>query len=201
MSIDPILAILTAVIGYLLGSLPFGYLVAKANAVDIFAVGSKSPGATNVKRCVGARAGNTVFALDAIKGLAATAWPLLITGASVHYGLLGLVFAVVGHSFSVFTKFRGGKGVATMLGGIIALMYWAAIVGVAIWLIVFYATRYVSLASICLAISLPITNWVIRAPMALTWVSLALAVVVIARHRENVVRLLRGQEHKFGKDK
>jgi glycerol-3-phosphate acyltransferase PlsY len=199
MSIDLIVALSAAGAGYLIGSLPFGYLVAKANGVDIFSVGSRNPGATNVKRCVGKKAGNIVFVLDAVKGFAATAWPICVADESIYYQLIGLVFAVLGHSFSLFTKFRGGKGVATMLGGIVALMYVAALVGVLVWLAVFYTSRYVSLASIGLAISLPITNLVIGAPATLTWVSLALGLLVVIRHKDNIVRLIRGEENKFAK--
>lgn len=199
MSIDPIVALLAAGLGYLIGSLPFGYWVAKARGVDIFQVGSKNPGATNVKRCVGKGAGNLVFALDAVKGFVATFGPMFMAEASFHYGLIGLVFAVLGHSFSLFTGFRGGKGVATMLGGVVALMPLAALVGVLVWLVVFYTFRYVSLASLCLAGSLPLTNLISGAPGPLTWVSLALAVLVIVRHRENISRLLRGEESKFEK--
>ncbi|MDQ8204457.1 glycerol-3-phosphate 1-O-acyltransferase PlsY [Pelagicoccus sp. SDUM812003] len=199
MSIDAIDAISAAGAGYLIGSLPFGFWVAKANGVDIFSVGSRNPGATNVKRCVGKRAGNLVFLLDALKGFLATAWPIVILSAHFGYGLVGLVFAVLGHSFSLFTRFRGGKGVATMLGGVVALMPWAALVGVAVWLAVFYGSRYVSLASICLAISLPITNLVMNAPATITWVSLALAALVIVRHKENIVRLMKGEENRFEK--
>ena len=199
MSVDLIIAVSAALAGYLIGSLPFGYLIAKANGVDIFQVGSRNPGATNVTRCVGKRAGNIVFLLDTMKGFAATAWPIFLAGESFHYGLIGLVFAVLGHSFSIFTKFRGGKGVAAMLGGVVALMYMAALMGVLVWLAVFYTTRYVSLASICLAISMPITNLVTGVPTVLTWVSLVLAVLVIVRHKDNIVRLIRGEENKFAK--
>lgn len=197
MPIDPIVAIAASGAGYLIGSLPFGYLVAKANGVDIFTVGSRNPGATNVKRCVSKKAGNFVFALDALKGFAATAWPGLLLDAPYGYALVGLVFAVLGHSYSLFTRFRGGKGVATMLGGVVALMPWAALVGVLVWLAVFYASRYVSLASICLAVSLPITNLAIGAPATLTWASLALATLVVIRHKDNIGRLMRGEENKF----
>ena len=197
MEINAIVALSAAGAGYLIGSLPFGYWVAKANGVDIFSVGSRNPGATNVKRCVGKKAGNLVFVLDALKGFAATFWPALFLHSDYGYGLVGMVFAVVGHSFSLFTRFRGGKGVATMLGGLVALMPWAALVGVGVWLAVFYASRYVSLASICLAISLPITNLLTKAPTTLTWVSLALGLLVIVRHKENIVRLMKGEENKF----
>src|SRR5690606_11880011 len=114
---------LTATAGYLLGSLPFGYLVAKAHGVDIFKAGSGNPGATNVKRVLGAKAGHTVLALDALKGAVATAWPLFLeTPHEWVLALIGIVAAVIGHSFSIFTRFRGGKGVATAAGGLVVLM-------------------------------------------------------------------------------
>lgn len=194
--------VLAAIIGYFVGSLPFGYLVAKANGVDIFSVGSCSPGATNVKRSVGSRAGNLVFTLDYLKGLVAAGWLLFMPekeNALVVYSLVGLIAAVLGHSFSIFTKFRGGKGVATMLGGVTALMYVAALVGIVVWLVVFYATRYVSVASILLALSLPVTNYVMGTSPILFWFSVAIALVVVVRHKSNVVRLMRGEENRFGK--
>src|SRR5471030_934389 len=113
---DYVFYVLIALIGYFLGALPFGYLVAKAHGVDIFKAGSGNPGATNVKRVLGAKAGNTVFALDAVKGMVAAAWPMLPVFAwenSRLMGLIGVIAAVLGHSFSIFTKFKGGKGVAT----------------------------------------------------------------------------------------
>ncbi len=202
MSLDPIAALLSAGIGYIVGSLSFGYWVAKANGVDIFAVGSRSPGATNVKRSVGNKAGNLVFVLDFIKGLVATGWPLLLYSKleySENYGLIGLFAAVIGHSFSIFTRFRGGKGVASMLGGVVALMPIAALIGVAVWLVVFYATRYVSLASILMAVSLPISNRFLDTGPTLLWVSLALAMVVVARHKSNIARLIAGKENRFAR--
>ncbi len=204
MSLDVTLAIASAVIGYIAGSLSFGYWIAKAKGVDIFAVGSRNPGATNVKRSVGSKAGNLVFILDFVKGLLATGWPLLLHGNSESgyvYGLIGLFAAVLGHSFSIFTGFRGGKGVATMLGGVAALMPLAALIGAVVWLILFYATRYVSVASIALALSLPIANWLSGQPSALLWVSVALAIVVIYRHKSNIIRLIKGQENRFERKK
>src|SRR3954471_4450717 len=110
--------LLALVVGYLLGSLPFGYLVARAKGVNIFEVGSKSPGATNVRRVLGAGPGNLVFTLDAIKGAAAAWWPLHVAygpvladrGVALYAAVVGLLAALLGHSFSCFTKFRGGKG-------------------------------------------------------------------------------------------
>lgn len=117
--------------------------------------------------------------------------------AATAYGLMGVFAAVVGHSFSLFTGFRGGKGVAAMLGGVTALMPWAAVVGALVWLAVFYSTRYVSLSSILMAFSLPLTNWLLGEPGLLVVVSLALALIVLVRHKENIARLARGQENRF----
>jgi glycerol-3-phosphate acyltransferase PlsY len=202
MSLDVIVASLSAGLGYLIGSLSFGYWIAKANGVDIFTVGSKSPGATNVKRSVGKTAGNWVFALDFMKGLAATGWPIIVysnTGYSDAYGLIGLFAAVIGHSFSLFTGFRGGKGVAAMLGGVVALMPIAAFIGIGVWVVAFYSTRYVSVASIVMAVSLPVSNYFLDTSSALRWVSVALALVVILRHKSNINRLIRGEENRFEK--
>ncbi len=202
MLLDPIAALFSAGIGYFVGSLSFGYWVAKANGVDIFSVGSKSPGATNVKRSVGNGAGNAVFVLDFFKGILATGWPLIEYSKleySESYGLIGLFAAVMGHSFSVFTRFRGGKGVAAMLGGVVALMPYAALIGIIVWLIVFYTTRYVSVASILMSVSLPVSNRLLDSSVSLFWMSIALALVVIVRHKSNISRLLKGEENRFEK--
>lgn len=202
MLLDPIAALFSAGIGYLVGSLSFGYWVAKANGVDIFSVGSKSPGATNVKRSVGNGAGNAVFVLDFFKGILATGWPLIEYSKleySESYGLIGLFAAVMGHSFSVFTRFRGGKGVAAMLGGVVALMPYAALIGIIVWLIVFYTTRYVSVASILMSVSLPVSNRFFDSSVSLFWMSIALALMVIVRHKSNISRLLKGEENRFEK--
>ena len=200
MPLDGISVSLAVVIGYALGSLAFGYWVAKANGVDIFAVGSRSPGATNVKRSVGKGAGNLVFALDFLTGLVAAGWPLIAYSKSPsfeYYALIGLYGAIIGHSFSAFTRFRGGKGVATMLGGVLALMPWAALIGVAVWLIVFYSTRYVSLSSILMAVSLPVSNWLLASAQALVWISGLMAIVIVYRHKSNIGRLIRCEENRF----
>jgi len=200
MLLDPIAVLFSAGIGYLVGSLSFGYWVAKANGVDIFSVGSKSPGATNVKRSVGNVAGNAVFVLDFFKGILATGWPLIEYSKleySESYGLIGLFAAVIGHSFSVFTRFRGGKGVAAMLGGLVALMPYAALIGIIVWLIVFYTTRYVSVASILMSVSLPFSNRIFDSSVSLFWMSIALVLVVIVRHKSNISRLLKGEENRF----
>ena len=101
-------------IGYILGALPFGFWIAKAHGVCIFDVGSGNPGATNVLRMVGKKAGYTVFFLDALKGMVAT-----FIGLKLQYPYVGLVGALVGHGFSFFIRFKGGKGVATLIGGLL----------------------------------------------------------------------------------
>jgi acyl phosphate:glycerol-3-phosphate acyltransferase len=192
----------SAFIGYLLGSLPFGYLVARAHGVDIFKVGSGNPGATNVKRVLGSKAGNTVFALDALKGAVAAGWPLLpflaMSEASIM-GLVGVIAAVLGHSFSMFTKFKGGKGVATAAGGLVILIPVASLIGGVVWMLTFFLTRYVSLGSVLAAFAVPAASWLLRNPLPLNLVATALGLFVIIRHRENIKRLLKGTESKFVK--
>jgi glycerol-3-phosphate acyltransferase PlsY len=195
------------VVGYFLGALPFGYWVARARGVNIFEVGSKSPGATNVRRVLGAGPGNVVFAFDALKGAIATAWPLwwtLVQGDSTRGDLAmvqiaGLVAAMLGHSFSCFTRFRGGKGVATAAGGILMLLPMAALIVTAVWMVTFYASRFVSLASITAAIALPLAAWFLGRPLTLVAFSGLVAALVIMRHRSNIVRLLNGTENRFVK--
>jgi glycerol-3-phosphate acyltransferase PlsY len=192
----------SAIIGYLLGSLPFGYLVARAHGVDIFKVGSGNPGATNVKRVLGSKAGNTVFALDALKGALAAAWPLLPFLAVPDtriMGLVGVICAVLGHSFSMFTKFKGGKGVATAAGGLVILIPFASLVGAVVWVLTFFISRYVSLGSVLAAIAVPAASWLCKNPLSLNLVATVLGLFVIIRHRANIKRLLKGTETKFVK--
>jgi acyl phosphate:glycerol-3-phosphate acyltransferase len=191
-----------AFVGYLLGALPFGYLVARAHGVDIFKAGSGNPGATNVKRVLGSKAGNTVFALDAVKGALAAGWPLLpfVPGDNhLMLGLIGVIAAVLGHSFSVFTKFKGGKGVATAAGGLVVLIPVACLIGAAVWVAAFSITRYVSLGSILSAVAVPAASWLGGNPLSLNLVATALVLFVTIRHRENIRRLLAGTESKFAK--
>lgn len=205
--------LIAAAVGYVLGSLPFGYLVARARGVDIFAVGSKNPGATNVRRVLGRGPGNLVFVLDVLKGALATGWPMAYAAfnARRHAGefyvnidptvfmIAGLVGAVLGHSFSCFTKFRGGKGVATGAGGFLVLMPTATLIGAVVWGAVFLITRYVSLASMLAAVSLPLSAWWLGRPCTLIVLCVVVAVFVVVRHRENCRRLLHGTEHRFVK--
>ncbi len=212
--------LISAVIGYLLGSLPFGYLVARARGVDIFKAGSGNPGATNVKRVLGAKAGHTVYVLDFLKGAVAASWPWAwqatrgpIFGAgapldahqafdvAMPFCIAGLAAAVIGHTFSIFTGFRGGKGVATASGGLVVLMTWPLLVGAVIWLGVFSIWRYVSLASILGTLAVVVTAWALGLPSALKIVATLVGAWVLLRHESNIRRLLAGTEHKFTRDR
>lgn len=194
--------ITTALVGYLLGSLPFGYLVAKSYGVDIFKEGSGNPGATNVKRVLGPKAGNTVLVLDILKGSLATGWPLLPMIVTPHQqvlGLIGVIAAVLGHSFSIFTRFKGGKGVATAAGGLLVLMPIACLTAGATWIVVFFASRYVSLASIAGAAAVIVAAWVLPYHVSLQIIASVIGGFVIIRHHENIKRLLNGTENRFVK--
>ena len=202
MSILSILFVL--IVGYLLGSISFAFWIARSQGVDILKVGSGNPGATNVKRVLGSRLGNTVFFLDALKGYAAAGWPLLYFGAmdesSLALGVLGLIAAIVGHSFSCFLNFRGGKGVATTIGGLAAVMPAVLLLGLITWLIVYYASRVVAIASIAFAMSLPLGAYFIYEVIDLRFgLGLLLALLIIIRHRSNIQRLIRGEENSFKK--
>ena len=185
----------------MLGALPFGYLVARAHGVDIFKAGSGNPGATNVKRVLGSRAGNTVFALDAVKGAVATGWVYVLAGSTPAdwkmLGLVGLIAAILGHSFSVFTRFKGGKGVATAAGGLLVLVPVACLLGGLVWVVTFYTSRYVSLGSILAALAVPLASWLLGYPLPLNLVVTAIGIFVVYRHRDNIRRLRNGTENRF----
>lgn len=191
---------------YLLGAIPFGLLIARAKGVDIRKVGSGNIGATNVLRSVGKPWGIATFILDALKGFGpAFLFPSLGTrwGADFHNmeiaSLAAGAAAILGHSFPVYLGFRGGKGVATSAGALLGIAPLAGVVGLGVWAALFFAFRYVSLASIGAAVAVPIAAWLfyreqaLAIPVALTF----LAALVIMRHRDNIRRLLAGTEHRF----
>lgn len=196
-----------ALVGYLLGSIPFGVIVAKRYGVDIFSVGSGNPGATNVLRSVGKPAGYVVFFLDFLKGLIAVTWflfPWVSFSGDSTFGLWGLPGAVLGHTYPIFSSFRGGKGVASTMGGLLGVMPGCLIIGLVTWVIIFFSTRYVALASIGFGVSLPVCAIVnvwsnpdhssVIGTIALAFV---IMVWIIWRHRSNIVRLRDGTENRF----
>ena len=191
---------------YLAGSLPTGFLVAKANGIDIRAVGSGNIGATNVFRMLGVPAGVFVLVVDGLKGFAACTW-----FADVLLGLLGVPLAdaepqrivagfavVLGHNFTCWLRFRGGKGIATSAGVFFALAPLAAGVALATWIVVFALGRYVSLASVAAAVALPTAVWLTPNSLPLRLVTTALGLLAIWKHKPNLERLLHGTEHRVG---
>ncbi|MDB6165244.1 MAG: plsY [Lacunisphaera sp.] len=140
--------------------------------------------------------------LDIIKGALATAWPLLPMLAAPRpmvLEIIGVTAAVLGHSFSIFTKFRGGKGVATAAGGLLVLMPAACAIAGATWLVVFFSFRYVSLASICAASAIVIAGWLLPYHVAMSIIASVIGGFIILRHHANIKRLLNGTESKFVK--
>ena len=201
-------------LGYLIGSVNFAVLVAKKHGVDILKEGSGNPGATNVKRVLGKGPGNLVFALDALKGFVGAGLPYLFlrieetgSAADIHFTICvaGFVGTLLGHCFSCFLKFKGGKGVASTIGGLLVLLPVPILIGAAIWGLVFTLSRYVSLASIALGVSLPLSCWLLPLCTKLTfgqpefWFAAAIAAFNIWTHRSNIGRLLAGTESRFVK--
>ena len=200
--LEPLAA--AALAGYFLGALPFGYLVAKSRGIDIFKEGSGSSGATNVRRLLGARAGNTVFVLDALKGALAAGWPLYFAFEPKLLGFIGLIFAMFGHSFSCFAGFRGGKGVATGFGVFLAASPWAALAALGVFAVVLALTRYVSLGSIVASIAFMVFAWFFPPgprPPAFYAVECIVALLIVIKHRTNIRRLMGGTESRFGAKK
>ena len=199
---------------YFLGSIPFGLLVGRLRGLDIREHGSRNIGATNVWRTLGPRWGLFTFLLDAGKGFAAVTLaraiafhqvPQPVPDDFIAYAeaFAGLA-CILGHSFPIWLRFRGGKGVATSLGVILSMMPpFSTAVVFAVWLLVFAVSRYVSLASLVAAVSLPVTLAILY---YLRWMDSAVtlafacaaAFLVIRRHRENIRRLIDGTENRFG---
>ncbi len=203
---------------YLLGSVPFGLLIGRLKGIDVREHGSGNIGATNVWRVLGPKWGGLTFFLDAAKGFFAVslaqqiAWrqaapPALEDQYLAYAGVFAALSCIVGHSFPIWLKFKGGKGVATSLGVIIGLMPPLATgVVLGLWISIFAFSRYVSLASIIAALSLPLTVGVLLKTGELEGsayfaFSCAAAFLVVRRHRDNIRRLFAGTENRFGAPK
>jgi acyl phosphate:glycerol-3-phosphate acyltransferase len=193
---------------YLLGSIPFGYLAGRLVGMDIRQAGSGNVGATNVVRVLGKRYGYPVFALDFLKGFGAVKISMLIAPGSPPewnspeiFGILAAMSSVLGHLYPPWLKFKGGKGVATSAGALLALTPIATLIGIVIWITVFWLTRYVSLASMTAAVVLPVVILVLSChdqnKKPLIYSSACVAAVVVWRHRSNLSRLIRGTEPRF----
>ncbi len=195
---------LSCLLGYFLGAIPFGVLVGKARGVDVRAVGSGNSGATNVWRTLGPAAGITVFALDVLKGLAAPFIARLLVGPADHWAIaLCAALAIVGHTFSVFLKFRGGKGIATGLGAALGLMPIPALIAFAAWGLVLLVSRMISVASVVACVVLPLVAWQFNVPQPYIVVITVIAIIAIIKHIPNMKRVAAGAEPKvqIGKKK
>ena len=198
-----------AFVGYLLGSIPAGYLAGRIAGIDIRKVGSGNIGATNVTRTLGRLYGYSVFLVDFAKGALVVYISILLsqhvepkTRSTEIYGIVGAVFCVLGHVFPAWLRLRGGKGVATSAGALFGLMPLAALIGAVVWVLTFEVTRYVSVASVTTAVILPVAvlglTYARRTNgMELFYFSLCLAAVVVFRHRSNLSRLVDGTEPRF----
>lgn len=191
------------VVGYLLGSIPFGYLLVRATGGgDIRFQGSGNIGATNVARASGWSIGVFTLLLDAAKGALAVWLADHFSGGNIRFAIYAGLAAILGHVFPVWLRFEGGKGVATSLGVFLALCWPAAAAAVILFLLVVSFWRYISLGSISAAAALPLLVYLLYAPghappTAVTFSTLLAAVVVIVKHRDNIERLLAGTEPRF----
>lgn len=206
---------LVVLISYLLGSIPSGFLAGKARGIDIRQTGSGNIGATNVFRILGKQAGTAVLLTDALKGwLAVSVVAELIalglgpplTTLETAPGRHGLqlaagIAAILGHNYTCWLRFKGGKGIATTAGVLIAWLPLPFLVVLGVWIVVFALGRYVSLASIAAALALPFATWWLNGRASMIIVTTLLSALAIYKHRSNITRLLNGTESRFGRKK
>jgi acyl phosphate:glycerol-3-phosphate acyltransferase len=203
--------IITALVAYLLGSIPTGFLVGKARGIDIRAVGSGNIGATNVFRALGTVAGVMVMLADALKGWLAVA---VLARISAHgflsspsvlqeegMAIVAGCCAILGHNYTCWLRFKGGKGIATSAGVLLALVPYSLLIILAIWLVVLGVSGYVSLASVCASFALPFATWLTGKSVTLIVITAAMAALAIWKHRANLRRLVAGTEHRFRKSR
>lgn len=185
-------------VGFIFGSIPFGYLIAKLKGIDIRHYGSKNIGFNNVRRVLGLKYAVPVLILDIAKGLLPVVFAAQFEVIPIMVGL----GAILGHSFTPWLGFKGGKGVATTIGVMLALIPWSLLVGVVVFIIVALLFAYVSLASIALAISLPISVALLYPQEQLILIiTIAIALLIILRHRDNIKRIINGTEPKINRAK
>jgi len=194
--------------GYLLGSIPFGYLIVRfTKGTDVRGAGSGNIGATNVNRVAGAGAAAATLLLDMAKGYCAVWLAERVSGGEIGWMALSGLAAVAGHLFPVWLRFRGGKGVATAVGVFVPLCWMGVAAAAVVWLVVVSIWRYVSLASVVAAAALPLAMYFLYAPgtrhappLTVSFSTAMVAILIIIKHRDNIGRLLAGTESrlKFG---
>jgi glycerol-3-phosphate acyltransferase PlsY len=181
---------------YLIGSFPSGYLLARLHGVDITQQGSGNVGATNVARALGKKAGVLTLLLDLFKGILGVYLASAVTSAA-WYPAAAAIAVVAGHCFSLPPILKGGKGVATGLGVLIALVPGAAILSVALFAAIFGFTRLVSLASLIATLSAPLYSLVTNQSDAVSFSLVVVSLIIVYRHYENIIRLIEGREPRF----
>ncbi len=200
---NPVLALaLSVVLAYIMGSFPTSYVLARIfKGIDIRQVGSKNAGATNVLRSVGKLPALVTLIVDILKGVAAVTIVAnyfykfnIDLQYDAYRGILALA-VVCGHIWSVFLKFKGGKGVATTIGVAIVLTPFALIPSAIVWLLVLYITNFVSLASIMALLLFPAIACILKYPLYIILSSVVICSISIYKHRDNINRLVRGQEN------
>lgn len=200
--------VISTIASYLLGAIPFGFLIAKYyKGIDIRQHGSKNIGATNVMRTLGKGPGYATLALDILKGLiAVTVLPHFFYGrdAGITLELFQLccaVFVIAGHSWTIFLKFKGGKGVATATGAFLGIAPLAMLCAAAVWVASAKITKYVSVSSMLGAVAFVVFTFVFGAAPEIKWFSILVALIIIVRHKANIKRLMEGTENKIGQKK
>ena len=195
--------IVVSLAAYLLGSIPTGFLVAKARGVDIRSVGSGNIGAANTFRAVGKIAGIIVLLIDALKGFAGVeASDLILNGLGItgmdreNYRIVAGIFAVLGHNYTCWLAFKGGKGIATSAGVYLALAPLAVLYAVVAFVVGFGLTRITSVGSILASIALPTAVWFTKDNWTLRIVTIVLGILALLRHRTNINRLIAGTENR-----
>jgi len=203
----------TTVVAYLLGSIPTGYLVGRAKGVDVRKVGSGNIGATNAFRTLGKTAGILVLLVDALKGyVAASQVPTIVQrliapsvppdeATREYLQIIAGVVVILGHNYTCWLHFKGGKGIATSAGVLAALIPITFAIGLGTWIIVCVATRYVSVASIAAALVLPIATWLAHYSLRMIVVAGVMCLLAIYKHKGNIERLMNGTESKIGRPK
>lgn len=181
----------------MIGALPVGYLVARASGVDIRSRGSGNIGATNVLRAVGWTPALATLVLDVVKGYAGT-WLGSLALPGPRGAAVAAVLVVVGNCWSVFLRLKGGKGMATGLGAFLRIAPLAVVAAAVVFVVLVGSVRFVSLASICAVVGLPLAIFVLGYPRAYVAAAAVVAAIVVWRHRENIARLLSGTERRFG---
>jgi glycerol-3-phosphate acyltransferase PlsY len=195
-----VIAWLLVPIAYLIGAFPTSYVVGRlARGIDLREHGSGNLGATNAFRVLGWKAALPVFAVDIFKGWLPTYVFPRLDGEPFAWAFAYGAAAIIGHVFSVYVRFKGGKGVATGAGVFLALAPWAVLVGAVVWGGLVYFTRVVSIASIAAAAVFPFAVLWTAGTGPVFWLAVGLAGFVVYAHRSNIGRLLRGEEHRFGK--